>query len=117
MTTYTRMPGTILQSAPLDVSVPYDAAWVKGKVILITGGASGFGAGFVRHWAQHGATVVIGDINVPKGEALCRDINKGLTGASKAHFVHCDVTDWQSQVNLFKAAVKLSPHGGIDCVR
>ncbi|KAH8708528.1 hypothetical protein GQ44DRAFT_715151 [Phaeosphaeriaceae sp. PMI808] len=110
------MVATIKQSPPIDISIPYDAAWVHGKVILVTGGASGFGAGFVRHWAKNGATIIVGDINVAKGDALCREINKELTGNNKVHFVHCDVTNWQSQVNLFKEAVKLSPHGGIDTV-
>ncbi|KAH7082175.1 hypothetical protein FB567DRAFT_99901 [Paraphoma chrysanthemicola] len=110
------MVSTIRQSPPIDVTTTYDAAWVKGKVILITGGASGFGAAFVRHWAKHGATVIVGDINVAKGDALCRDTTKELPGSNKVHFVHCDVTSWQSQVSLFKEAVKLSPHGGIDTV-
>lgn len=116
MDSYQPRPAHPLQSPPIDISTPYNAEWVKDKVILITGGASGFGAGFVRHWAKNGATVIIGDINVQKGDALCRDINTRLVGAGKAHFVHCDVTDWQSQVNLFKEAVRLSPHGGIDTV-
>jgi len=107
----------VRQSPPIDVTVPYDASWVNGKVILITGGASGFGAGFVQHWAKHGATVIVGDINVEKGDQLCRAINKEINGKNKVHFVHCDVTDWQSQVNLFKEAVKLSPHGGLDCMK
>jgi NAD(P)-dependent dehydrogenase (short-subunit alcohol dehydrogenase family) len=110
------MVTTIRQSPPIDIRIPYEASWVHGKVILITGGASGFGAAFVRHWAMNGATVIVGDINVEKGDALCRAINKELTGQNKVHFVRCDVTDWQSQVNLFKEAVKLSPHGGLDTV-
>lgn len=105
----------IRQSPPIDLTIPYEAAWVKDKTILITGGASGFGAAFVKHWANNGATVIVGDINVEKGEALVREVCKE-TGRKKVHFVHCDVTDWQSQVNLFKEAVKLSPHGGIDTV-
>lgn len=116
MDSYKRQGATILQSPPIDIKKPYDAAWVKGKVILITGGASGFGAAFVKHWAKHGATVIVGDINVAKGDAICRDINKQNPGSNKVHFVHCDVTSWQSQVNLFKEAVKLSPHGGLDVV-
>lgn len=32
------------------------------------------------------------------------------------HFVHCDVTNWKSQLACFKKAVQLSPHGGIDVV-
>ncbi|KAF1919007.1 hypothetical protein BDU57DRAFT_536035 [Ampelomyces quisqualis] len=116
--TYTpqSMVTTIRQSPPIDVRTPYEASWVNGKVVLITGGASGFGAGFVRHWAKHGATVIVGDINVEKGDALCRAVGKELAGKNRVHFVQCDVTDWQSQVNLFKEAIKLSPHGGLDAV-
>ncbi|KAH7382204.1 bacilysin biosynthesis oxidoreductase bacC [Pyrenochaeta sp. MPI-SDFR-AT-0127] len=116
MDAYKPQGAAILQSPPIDITVPYDPAWVKDKVILITGGASGFGAAFVQHWAKHGATVIVGDINVQKGDALCRQVNNHATGSNKAHFVQCDVTDWQSQVNLFKTAVKLSPHGGLDTV-
>ena len=109
------MVAAIKQSPPIDLSIPYDAAWVKGKTILITGGASGFGAAFVRHWANNGATIIIGDINVEKGDALARSVQKE-TSNKNVHFVHCDVTDWQSQVNLFKEGARLSPHGGIDTV-
>lgn len=111
----TGLSAYIKQSPPLDFSIPYEDSWVQDKTILVTGGASGFGAGFVRRWAKHGATVVFGDVSVEKGDALAREICKE-TGRKSAHFVHCDVTDWQSQVNLFKEAVKLSPHGGIDTV-
>jgi len=69
----------------------------------------------VKRWAAAGATVVIGDINVKKGDQLVRDVRRE-TGNSNIHFFHCDVTEWQSQVQLFKDAVKVSPHGGIDTV-
>ncbi|KAF2730955.1 NAD(P)-binding protein [Polyplosphaeria fusca] len=105
----------IRQSPPIDLSISYDAAWVRDKTIVITGGASGFGAAFVRHWARDGATVIVGDISIEKGDALARELQKE-TGKPNVHFVHCDVTDWQSQVNFFKEAVRLSPHGGIDTV-
>ncbi|KAI9819159.1 MAG: hypothetical protein M1827_007315 [Pycnora praestabilis] len=106
---------SVRQSPPIDVSIPYDAAWVRGKTFVITGGASGFGAGFLEKWAANGATVIIGDINVSKGDELVRKVRKE-TGNPNLHFVHCNVTDWQSQVNFFKDAVRLSPHGGIDAV-
>lgn len=109
------MVKAIRQSPPVDLSIPYEARWVKEKTILITGGASGFGAAFVRHWAKNGAVIVMGDINTEKGDALVREV-RNETGNEKVHFVHCDVTDWQSQVNLFKEAARLSPHGGIDVV-
>ncbi|KAJ4360799.1 uncharacterized protein N0V89_001366 [Didymosphaeria variabile] len=112
----TGLSAYIKQSPPLDFSIPYDDAWVKDRTIVVTGGASGFGAGFVRRWAANGATVIIGDVNVEKGDALARAIRKETGRDRAAHFVHCDVTNWQSQVNLFKEAVKWSPHGGIDTV-
>lgn len=106
---------TVRQSPPLDLSNLPDDSWVKNKTIIITGGASGFGAGFLRRWASAGAVVIIGDVNVQKGDQLIRRLRKE-TANENLHFVHCDVTNWSSQVNLFKEAVKLSPHGGIDTV-
>lgn len=103
------------QSPPFDINHVPDDSWVKDKVIVITGGASGFGAGFVRRWAAAGAMVIAADINVKNGDQLVREIRKD-TGNPNLYFLHCDVTDWQSQVNLFREAVKLSPHGGIDTV-
>ena len=105
----------IHQSPPLDFRNMSDDSWVKDKTILITGGASGFGAGFFRRWAAAGANVIIGDINVQKGDQLVRDV-RNETGNQNLHFFHCNVTEWQSQVNFFKEAIKVSPHGGIDTV-
>jgi NAD(P)-dependent dehydrogenase (short-subunit alcohol dehydrogenase family) len=116
---YTPTPSLqgIKQSPPVDFSKTYDAKWLKGKHIVVTGGANpdGFGAGFVREWAAAGASLVVGDINVEKGDQTLRNIRKE-TGNEKVYFVYCDVTDWQSQVDFFKEAVRLSPHGGIDSV-
>jgi NAD(P)-dependent dehydrogenase (short-subunit alcohol dehydrogenase family) len=103
------------QSAPVDTTAPYDASWVAGKTILITGGASGFGEGFSRHWAKNGANIVVGDIGDARGRAMIEDLRK-TTGNRNHHYIHCDVTNWQSQVDFFKTAVKLSPSGGIDAV-
>ncbi|KAL8794748.1 MAG: hypothetical protein Q9195_002702 [Heterodermia aff. obscurata] len=106
---------SIRQSPPIDFEGTVDDAWVKDKTILITGGASGFGAGFLKRWATRGATVIIGDINVAGGEKIIEE-TRTETGNPNLHFIPCNVTDWMSQVKFFKAAVKLSPHGGIDTV-
>lgn len=105
----------VRQSPPLDLSSSIDESWVKGKTILITGGASGFGEALFRRWAAAGAFVTIGDVNVKRGDQVVRDVSNE-TGNQHLHFIQCDVTDWSSQVQFFKSAVKLSPHGGIDCV-
>ncbi|KAK3940570.1 hypothetical protein QBC46DRAFT_123121 [Diplogelasinospora grovesii] len=107
---------TIKQSGPVDLSKPYDTASLAGKTILITGGASGFGAGFARRWASHGAHIIIGDINDTAAVELIAEL-RALPGSSgHHHFQHCDVTLWEDQVALFRAAARLSPTGGIDAV-
>jgi NAD(P)-dependent dehydrogenase (short-subunit alcohol dehydrogenase family) len=103
------------QSKPVDTTKPFDLTTIHGRTILITGGASGFGEGFFRKWAAAGANVIIGDVNGARGKALVEEVRK-QTGNEHHHYVHCDVTDWQSQVDFFHTAVKLSPHGGIDAV-
>lgn len=57
---------------------------IAGKVFIVTGGASGLGEGTARMLAANGASVVIADMQVDKGEAVARDI-----GGS---FVRCDVS-------------------------
>jgi 3alpha(or 20beta)-hydroxysteroid dehydrogenase len=47
---------------------------MAGKVALVTGGAQGIGEAIARTLAQHGATVVIADIQQEKGEAVARSI-------------------------------------------
>ena len=48
---------TIKQSPPLDPTAPYDeASGLAGKTIVITGGASGFGAAFARRWTPRHRT-------------------------------------------------------------
>jgi NAD(P)-dependent dehydrogenase (short-subunit alcohol dehydrogenase family) len=56
----------------------------QGKVVLITGGASGLGASTARLIAQQGGKVVLADMNEAAGNELARELN----GA----FVKCDVS-------------------------
>ena len=59
---------------------------LKGKVAIITGGASGFGEGIVRRFAAEGAKVVIADLNDDAAQKIAREID-GLavrTDVSKA---------------------------------
>lgn len=106
---------TVRQSPPVDTTEPYDATWVAGRTIIITGGASGFGAGFAKKWALNGANVFVADVSREKGQALVEEMREE-SGSQHHHFVYCDVTNWQSQVDLFRTAIQLSPHGGIDAV-
>uniref|UniRef100_L2FNQ8 Bacilysin biosynthesis oxidoreductase bacc n=1 Tax=Colletotrichum fructicola (strain Nara gc5) TaxID=1213859 RepID=L2FNQ8_COLFN len=100
-------------SEPVDTTKPYDPSTLSSKTVLITGGALGIGAAFAREWASHGANIIIGDINASDGEALIASLRTSHPNASH-HFVNCDVTSWESQVNFFKEAARLSPNGAID---
>jgi NAD(P)-dependent dehydrogenase (short-subunit alcohol dehydrogenase family) len=62
---------------------------VEGKVALVTGGASGIGAGCAETLGREGATVIVSDIQDMKGEEVVAAIKKG---GGKARFVHHDVT-------------------------
>lgn len=110
-----RKPDTVRLSVPVDTAFRYDPHGIEGKTILITGGASGFGAAFAREWAGYGANIIIGDIDKGAGEELVADL-RASTGSLHHHFQLCDVTSWHSQVSLFQTAVRLSPAGTIDVV-
>ena len=66
-------------------------AGLAGRVVLITGGASGIGAAFVRAFAGQGARVAFLDIDAVAGEALVREV--AGAGDAAPLFVRCDLLD------------------------
>jgi 3-oxoacyl-[acyl-carrier protein] reductase len=48
---------------------------LKDKVAIVTGGASGFGAGIARRFAEEGARVAIADLNEDAAQALAKELN------------------------------------------
>ena len=79
---------------------------VQGKVALISGAAQGvsgkvmgFGGASARILADHGASVMVGDIDVDNGEKTASEIREK---GGKAEFIKLDVTlerDWVKAVN------------------
>ena len=88
---------------------------IKGKVFIVTGGASGLGEGTARMLAASGGTVVIADMQADKGEAVCADLAKEFGGAP-AVFVKCDVTsEADGQAVVAKAVSMGKLMGLVNC--
>ncbi|CAN1133887.1 Short chain aldehyde dehydrogenase 1, partial [Linum perenne] len=85
---------------------------LKGKVAVITGGASGVGAATAKHFAKHGAKVVIADIQTDLGHALVEQINSELQTPDAATYVHCNVTVETDVETAVETAV--STYGKLD---
>jgi 3alpha(or 20beta)-hydroxysteroid dehydrogenase len=79
---------------------------LEGKVAIITGASRGQGAEEARLFAQHGATVVLTDVEDGGGEALAREL------PGSAMYVHHDVTDHASWDGLM--AIVGAQHGRVD---
>jgi len=74
---------------------------VTGKVALVTGASSGFGAHFAKILAQHGAKVVVAARRVDRLESLVDDIK---ADGGEAVAVALDVTDGASVKAAFDQA-------------
>jgi 3-oxoacyl-[acyl-carrier protein] reductase len=80
---------------------------LTGKTAIVTGGASGFGAGIVRRFLQEGARVMIADINGAAAEQLSDEMGdhavaqrvdvgedasvKAMALAAQDHWGHVDI--------------------------
>jgi len=81
---------------------------IKGKVFIVTGGASGLGEGTARMLAELGGKVVVADMQADKGEAIAREIG----GA----FVKCDVSqEADGQAVVAKAVSMGKLMGLVNC--
>lgn len=83
-------------------------ARLDGKVAIITGGASGIGAGTVRRFVEEGARVVIADLGVEEGEALSAELGDAAT------FCRTDVSVEAEVATMVKTAE--DSFGGLDVI-
>lgn len=51
---------------------------LAGKTAIVTGGASGFGAGIARKFVSEGARVMIADLNMEMADALASELGDGV---------------------------------------
>ena len=78
---------------------------LENKTAIVTGGASGFGAGIAQRFAQEGASVVVADINDPEGESIASEIRES---GGDAVYIHADVTSRSDTKGMISAAVEHS---------
>ena len=81
---------------------------VKDKVVLITGGALGIGAGTAKRFIEEGAFVVISDIDVEAGQRLTDSLGEA------ARFMSVDVTKEEDVAAAVDFAVR--EFGRLDCI-
>lgn len=78
-------------------------ASLKGKVAIITGGASGIGLATAEAFLEKGAKVVIADYNEEVGKKVEEDLKQNYESVL---FVQTNVADEQSVENVVNVAVK-----------
>lgn len=94
--------------------IPQDGARdLGGRVVVITGGASGIGAAAVMRLLEDGARVVVGDIDRQAAAGIAERV-RGRHGLERFGFQVCDVSQESDLVGLLDYAV--GRFGRIDCM-
>lgn len=73
---------------------------LAGKVAIVTGGANGIGRGTVELFVEHGAKVVIADVNDEQGSSLAQELG------DSAHYHRVDVSKADEVQNLIDSTVE-----------
>jgi 3-oxoacyl-[acyl-carrier protein] reductase len=71
---------------------------LAGKVAIVTGAASGFGAEIARRFVEEGARVVLADLDQSAGERTAREIGAG--------FIAVDVSSGRDSGRMIAAAIE-----------
>ncbi len=83
-----------------------DSGRLQGKVAIVTGAGSGFGAGIAKRFAEEGAKVFVVDIDEKNGYRVAQEL--------KSTFVKADVTQSADWARLVQECVSAS--GRLDIV-
>ena len=77
-------------------------ALLEGKIAVVTGGAQGIGLAIAKAFVEHGARVVVGDLDLEAGERAAGE----LGWPERALAVRCNVTSDADVTALVAAAVE-----------
>ncbi|KAF9893039.1 hypothetical protein FE257_012450 [Aspergillus nanangensis] len=77
---------------------------LTGKTAIVTGGAGGIGTALTKLLLEHGANVVIADLENarPMAETMIMELPDSCRG--RVHFVATNIVDWDQMTALFRSA-------------
>jgi NAD(P)-dependent dehydrogenase (short-subunit alcohol dehydrogenase family) len=78
---------------------------IANKVFIVTGGASGLGAGTAKMLTQQGARVLLADLQDEAGEALAKELGQ--------RYIHCNVTQEPDAQAAVAAALEMGQLFGL----
>ncbi len=76
---------------------------VKDKIVVVTGAGSGIGAAAAKHFAHHGAQVVVSDLKIEKAKKTVDEI---AAYGGKAVAIEANVANYEAVKKLIKETVK-----------
>ena len=79
---------------------------LKGKRIIITGGASGIGASTVKAYVREGARVASLDVADEQGASVVHGANAQASDGAGATFYRCNIADPVDVFSTFDKAVR-----------
>ena len=88
------------------------AAAFQNRVVFITGGAQGIGAGCAEAFCEAGGSVILFDRDEAQGRARAATLSS--SGPGQAFFHHGDVTDFPALQRAIEQTVE--DHGRLDCL-
>jgi NAD(P)-dependent dehydrogenase (short-subunit alcohol dehydrogenase family) len=84
---------------------------LKGKIVIVTGGASGIGRALCEELGKNGAVVTIADLNAEGAKQVANKINEN---GGQAHYEQLNVTQAEEVKKVIEGTY--SAHGRLDYI-